>query len=186
MLADGQIRWQRWSDRAIFDENGSLAEYQSVGRDVTEQKRAEIALVQSERQLADIINFLPDATLVIDRQGKVIAWNKAIEEMTGIPAAEMVGKGDYEYAIPFYGVRRPILIDLIFESEDTIARQYYKIIHKKGALLIAETDLPRLKGRRAVLWGKASPLYDVTGKIIGAIESIRDVTERREMEDAIK
>ena len=55
-------------------------------------------------------NFLPDATLVIDRQGKVIAWNKAIEEMTGIPVAETVGKGDYEYAIPFYGVRRPILI----------------------------------------------------------------------------
>jgi PAS domain S-box-containing protein len=186
MLADGQIRWQRWSDRALFDENGSIIEYQSVGRDVTEQKHAEIALVQSERQLADIINFLPDATLVIDLQGKVIAWNKAIEEMTGIPAAEMVGKGDYEYAIPFYGVRRPILIDLIFESEDTIARQYYKIIHKKGALLIAETDLPRLKGRRAVLWGKASPLYDVTGKIMGAVESIRDVTERREMEDAIK
>jgi len=186
ILADGQVRWQHWSDRAIFDENGSLAEYQSVGRDVTEQKRAEIALLQSEQQLADIINFLPDATLVIDRQGIVIAWNRAIEEMTGIPAAEMVGKGDYEYALPFYGQRRPILIDLIFESEDAIARRYYGIIHKKGALLIAETDLPHLKGRRAVLWGKASPLYDVTGKIIGAIESIRDVTERREMEDAIK
>ncbi|MGA2912500.1 MAG: PAS domain S-box protein [Methanoregula sp.] len=184
ILDDGQIRWQRWSDRAIFDEGGFLTEYQSVGRDVTEQKRAEIALLQSERQLADIINFLPDATLVIDRQGRVIAWNKAIEEMTGIPAAEMVGKGNYEYAIPFYGVRRPILIDLIFESDETITRQYYGIIHKKGALLIAETDLPRLKGRRAVLWGKASPLYDVRGTIIGAIESIRDVTERRDMEDA--
>jgi len=186
VLPDGRIRWQRWSDRAIFGENGTLTEYQSVGRDVTEQKRAEIALIQSERQLADIINFLPDATLVIDRQGKVIAWNRAIEEMTGILAADMVGKGDYEYAIPFYGVRRPILIDLIFESEDTIARQYYGILHQKGALLIAETDLPQLKGKRAVLWGKASPLYDVTGTIIGAIESIRDVTGRREMEDAIK
>ena len=186
ILADGQVRWQRWSDRAIFDENGSLTEYQSVGRDVTGQKHAEIALLQSERQLAGIINFLPDATLVIDRQGVVIAWNRAIEEMTGIPAADMLGKGNYEYAIPFYGARRPILIDLIFESEDTIARQYYGIIHKKGALLIAETDLPLLKGRRAVLWGKASPLYDVKGTIIGAIESIRDVTERREMEDAIR
>ncbi|MDD1699758.1 MAG: PAS domain S-box protein [Methanoregula sp.] len=186
ILADGEIRWQRWSDRAIFDEDGTLTEYQSVGRDVTEQKRAELALIQSERQLADIINFLPDATLVIDHQGRVIAWNRAIEDMTGIPAADMVGKGDYEYAIPFYGVRRPVLIDMIFDSEDTIARQYYGIIHKKGALLIAETDLPRLKGRRAVLWGIASPLYDDKGTIIGAIESIRDVTGRREMEDAIR
>ncbi|MFY9799973.1 MAG: PAS domain S-box protein, partial [Methanoregula sp.] len=185
-LPDGQIGWQRWSDRAIFDENGTLTGYQSVGRDFTEQKRAEIALVQSERRLTGIINFLPDATLVIDRQGKVIAWNKAIEEMTGIPAAEMVGKGDDEYAIPFYGIRRPILIDRIFESDDTIARQYYGIIHQRGALLIAETDLPHLKGRRAVLWAKAAPLYDADGKIIGAVESIRDVTERREMEEAFR
>ena len=54
-----------------------------------------------ERWLRDIINFLPDATLVIDQKGQVIAWNKAIEEMTGIKAGEMIGKGDYEYAIPF-------------------------------------------------------------------------------------
>jgi len=155
-------------------------------RDITERKRAELALVQSERQLADIINFLPDATFVIDRRGRVIAWNKAIEEMTGIPAADMVGKNNHEYAIPFYGIRRPILIDLIFESDDTISRQYSGIIHKNGKLLIAETEIPRLKGRRAVLWGKASPLYDVSGTIIGAIESIRDVTEWREMEDAIR
>ncbi|HUW85372.1 MAG TPA: PAS domain S-box protein, partial [Methanoregula sp.] len=186
ILADGGIRWQRWSDRAIFDEDGSLTEYQSVGRDVTGQKHAELALVQSERQLADIINFLPDATFVIDRQGRVIAWNRAIEEMTGIPAADMVGKNNHEYAIPFYGIRRPILIDLIFESDDTISRQYSGIIHKNGKLLIAETEIPRLKGRRAVLWGKASPLYGFRGKIIGAIESIRDITERREMEDAIR
>jgi PAS domain S-box-containing protein len=187
IIADGgEVRWQRWSDRAIFDENGSITEYQSVGSDVTEQKVAEIALVQSEQQLTDIINFLPDATLVIDRQGRILAWNRAIEEMTGIPAADMVGKNNYEYALPFYGVRRPVLIDLIFESDDTIARQYYGIIHKKGTLLIAETALPHLKGRRAVLWGKASPLYDVTGRIIGAIESIRDVTERQTMEDAIR
>jgi PAS domain S-box-containing protein len=186
ILTDGQVRWLRWSDRAFFDESGSLTGYQSVGRDFTEQKHAEIALLQSQRQLADIINFLPDATFVIDRQGRVIAWNRAIEELTGVPAADMVGRGDYEYALPLYGTRRPVLIDLIFESDDTIAQQYYGIIHKKGELLIAETDLVHLKGRRVVVWGKASPLYDVTGKVIGAVESIRDVTEQREMMDALK
>ncbi len=58
---------------------------------------------ETQRRMADIIDFLPDATLVIDRQGKVIAWNRAMEEMTGITAGEMLGKGDYEYALPFYG-----------------------------------------------------------------------------------
>jgi PAS domain S-box-containing protein len=186
IMPDGEVRWHRWSDQAIFDEHGSLIEYQSVGLDITEQKLAESALLESERQQAEIIDFLPDATLVIDRQGKVIAWNRAIEEMTGVPAGDMLGKDDYEYALPFYGSRRPILIDLIFESDETIAKEYYGIIHRKGSLLIAETSLPRPRGKQAVLWGKASPLYDEQGTIIGAIESIRDVTERRDMEDAIR
>ena len=51
---------------------------------------------------------------MIDGEGHVIAWNRAIEEMTGITAEEMLGKGDYEYAIPFYGERRPFLVDLVF------------------------------------------------------------------------
>ena len=65
-------------------------------RDITERKRAEEALRESERRLADIIDFLPDATLVIDRNGKVIAWNRAIEAMTGVKAEEMLGKGNRE------------------------------------------------------------------------------------------
>src|SRR5665647_463574 len=113
---------------------------------------SETAVRESERHLTDIINFLPDATMVIDADRKVISWNKAIEEMTGVMAKDMLGRGNYEYSIPFYGERRPILIDLVFENDDTIARKYYGIIHKKGTLLIGETDLPHLKGRRAVLW----------------------------------
>jgi PAS domain S-box-containing protein len=147
---------------------------------------SESSIKESEGRLIDIINFLPDATLVIDAGGKVISWNKAMEEMTGIPAKDMLGMGDHEYSIPFYGERRPILIDLIFESEDIIARQYHGIIHKKGTLLIGETDLPLLKGRRAVLWGKASPLYDGTGKVIGAIETVRDITDRKLVENALQ
>jgi PAS domain S-box-containing protein len=44
ILADGSVRWQRWSDLALFDDNGTIVEYQSVGQDITEQKRAEDAL----------------------------------------------------------------------------------------------------------------------------------------------
>ena len=68
--------------------------------------------------LADIIEFLPDATFVINNEGTVIAWNRAIEEMTGISKNEMIGKGDFEYSLPFFGSRRPLLIDLLFASEE--------------------------------------------------------------------
>ena len=72
-------------------------------RQAVDKKQAERDLHESEKRLTDIINFLPDATFAIDHEGTVIAWNRAIEELTGIPAAEMLGKGDHEYAIPFYG-----------------------------------------------------------------------------------
>jgi len=150
-----------------------------------ERHQAQSALKDSEQRLSDIINFLPDATFVIDRSGHVIAWNRAIEEMTKVPAEEILGKGDYEYAIPFYGERRPILIDLIYESDKVIANNYAHIIHDKN-FLIADTTLPRPKGKSITLMGKASPLYNRHGEIVGAIESIRDITEMKNTEDKLR
>ena len=93
-----------------------FAELRNMIEQAVSRKRAELALQRSEQRLSDIINFLPDATFAIDREGRVIAWNYSIEEMTGVAAREILGKGNYEYSIPFYSERRPILIDLIFES----------------------------------------------------------------------
>ena len=56
---------------------------------------------RGSRFLSDVIDFLPDATFAIDNQGKVLTWNRAMEKMTGASAADMVGKGNYEYALPF-------------------------------------------------------------------------------------
>jgi PAS domain S-box-containing protein len=147
-------------------------------RQAVQQRRAVASIRDHERREADIINFLPDATFAIDRSGHIIAWNRAIEEMTGVPAAEMLGKGDFEYAIPFYGKRQPILIDLINESDEVIARNYDQIVHEKDNL-IAETSLPRPRGHAVTLMGKASPLYNRRGEIVGAIESIRDITDMK-------
>jgi len=153
--------------------------------DVTELKWAEEALKESEQRLHDIINFLPDATYAIDREGKVIAWNRAIEEMTGVKAVDMLGKGDYEYAIPFYGMRRPQLINLVFLSGKDIEEKY-AFVKKEGDVLIAEADVPVGGGTPRTLWGIARPLYDSKGNIVGAIESIRDVSERKQMEETVK
>lgn len=67
----------------------------------------------AHQQLLDIIEFFPDAILVIDGNKRVIAWNRELEEMTGIKKKDILGKGEYSYSVPFYGTRRPILIDLI-------------------------------------------------------------------------
>ena len=149
--------------------------------DITGRKRDENALRESERRLADIINFLPDATLVIDKEGKVISWNRAIEAMTGIRADEILGKGDYEYALPFYGERRPILIDLVLKSREEIETRYEYITRSDG-ILVGESYMPNPKGGEVYLLGSAAALYDSEGNIAGAIESIRDITEHKNTE----
>lgn len=153
------------------------------GRDITEQKRAERLLREqsSARRLIDIVNFLPDATFVIDQHGKVIAWNRAIEALTGVPAKDMLGQGDYAYAEPFYGLRRPMLIDLVLKPREDIEKLYAHIEHKDGVWL-ADNLVPAVRGRSLYLSATATPLYDTKGQITGAIESIRDNTERRQME----
>lgn len=162
----------------LYDSDGVVVGAIESIRDITIRKKAEDALKDSEQRLNDIIDFLPDATFAIDRSGTVIMWNRPIEEMTGVSAADMLGKGNYEYAIPFYGSRRKILIDLIYETDEIIATNYAHILHEKDTL-IAETTLPRPKGEKKILMGKASPLYNRQGEVVGAIEAIRDITGLR-------
>lgn len=179
----GAILWGKAS--RLYDSHGRLVGAIESVRDVTESKMAEQAYRESEQRLADIFDFLPDPTLVIDKEGKVLAWNRAIEEMTGVPAADMLGKGDYEYAIPFYGVRQPILIDLVFANNPEVEKAYF-FIQRDNEAIVAETPTPCVKGQRRFLWGKATPLYNSRGEVVGAIESIRDVTQRREYEEALQ
>jgi len=181
---NGGIRWILETVAPItYEGEGAIL---GNSMDITDHKLAEKALIESERRLADIIEFLPDATLAIDREGTVIAWNRAIEEMTGIPAKDMTGKGNYEYALPFYGARRPIMVDLILKPDKKMERSYSAILKREKDLLIVETWVPALKGEKAFLWGKAGPLYDSNGRIIGAIQTIRDITDRKLSEEALR
>lgn len=152
---------------------------------IQERKRAEEEALESHKRLADILSFLPDATFAIDHEGRVIAWNRAIAEMTGVSADEILGKGDYAYSIPFYGERRPILIDLVQEDDAEILKKY-NYVKRDGDKITSETYIPTLfGGRGAYLWGTASPLFDSTGTRVGAIEVIRDITKRKEDEELL-
>lgn len=154
--------------------------------EVVERKQAEYALKDSERRLADIINFLPDPTFVINRAGKVIAWNRAIESLTGLRAENILGKDNYEYALPFYGERRPVLIDLVLNPDSEFERRYDNIKRLNSGTIVGEAYMPNLKSGEVYLAASAAALFDSEGRASGAIESMSDITERKAAEEALK
>ena len=157
--------------------------FQGSIRDITLREKAEQAMRDAVRRLNDMIEFLPDATFMVDLDGKIIVWNRAMEAMTGCSKEEMLGKGEYEYAIPFYGERRPLLIDYALRSSEEIEQLGYYEIRRNDDLLWADAFIPRLDhGAAAYLSGTAARLYNAVGEVVGAVESIRDVTQRKQAE----
>ena len=154
--------------------------------DVTRRRQAEEELRAANERLGSIIEYLPDATFVIDADKRVIAWNRATEEMTGVRQEDILGRGDYEYGAAWYGERRPIVVDLIGgEAAEFAAR--YRYLRREGHRVFAEVHAPLVYGGRgADLWVTASPLLDRGGRRVGAIETVRDVTARTAAETALR
>ncbi len=182
---DGTTFYAAFTVHFYYDEQGNFLGTEGIIRDITERKQAEDELQAARRRLADIIEFLPDATFVIDGERKVIAWNSAIEAMTGIRKQDMLGKGNYEYAIPFYNERRLILIDHVFHPDPRLGAPYMAV-KQEAVTLSGEMYAPQTyRGKGAYLWGKAALLYNEAGNVAGAVETIRDITERKQAEEEI-
>lgn len=181
---DGSVRWVL--DRAfpVADQTGQVYRFAGFAEDITIEKQSQEALEAAHHKLMDIIEFLPDATFAIDNAGKVIAWNRAMEELTGVSKESMIGKGDYAYSVPFYGHPQPILIDLVI-ARSSGSVEKYDSMERKGNKLYAEIYMPDFLGRGAHFWGVASPLLDVNGNIAGAIETLRDVSSRKVLESSL-
>ncbi|MDH7603190.1 MAG: EAL domain-containing protein [Armatimonadota bacterium] len=158
---------------------------QRLKHEVDLRKQLEKKNLDSDRMFHDIIDFLPHAVLVIDTEGKVVAWNRAAEELTGVPASAMLGKGDYEYAIPFYGKRRPVLANAVLDP-NLLNQDLYPEVKRRGNTLTAEIFLPTLSPQGKYVAATACPLYDSNGNVVGAIELVKDITEYKLYQEKLK
>ncbi len=155
-------------------------------QDITGRKLVEKKLERANRRLKDIIEFLPDATVVVDKKYRIVAWNRAMEEITRLAKRDILTRDHYEAATPFYGRPGPLIMDLITkESAELEAR--YDYVKRQGNTLYAEVFTPALyNGSGAHMWVTASPLFDDKGEFAGIIQGIRDITERRNAEETLR
>jgi len=130
-----------------------------------------------QKVLSEAFNFFDQPAFVIDREGKVIVWNKGITGLTGVKPADILGKGDWEYSIPFFGYKTPMLSDLIFQDDAAVLEHKYSIIEREKGTITAWIKATPEEGHQTVLWMQSTALYDSKGVFIGIMGKVRDVTE---------
>ncbi|MDD1723837.1 MAG: response regulator, partial [Methanospirillum sp.] len=137
---------------------------------------------ESERLIYSVFHYLPDPAYAINNEGRVMAWNHGMEELTGIHEDYIVGKTGYAGIIPFYPPSIHVVADILLHS-GVIPLDTWAILEEREGMILAEITSgdPIIPVTFRV---KAAHLYDRDGKIIGAIESVRDVTiEKRKQSD---
>jgi PAS domain S-box-containing protein len=179
-----------WPESGIKEVNHLINNFREMANTLSDQFAATRKIAEdmreSRQQLVDIIDFIPDATFVVNNDKRVIIWNSAMEKMSGISKAEMIGQGDYAYTIPFYGDRRQNLLDLLDENNEDLAARYQDVV-RGNSTLSAEAFCPALYGGKgAYIWASVAPLFNMQGVRVGAIESIRDTTDRWQAQEALK
>ncbi|MCP4746501.1 MAG: PAS domain S-box protein [Desulfobacteraceae bacterium] len=186
-IKDAKGNWHWFRDRSIsiFEKAGEFI-IEALASDITQRVKVEKALADSQRQLTDIIEFLPFPTWAIDNESRLIAWNRAVERLTGVEKKAILGKGDYAYAVPFYGEARPILIDLILKRDEQWEKKYISIEEEEDIPMLSVSFHPLLGEQGRYLAGAATKLYDAQGNIVGAIETVRDITDQRKAEEKLK
>ena len=183
---NGDERYLTLSLRTLTDRTGKPYAIFGIGIDNTEQRLAEKEVQRTHRQLTNIIDFLPDGTGVIDKDGIVIAWNQAMEKITGVPKEEILEKGNHAYSVPFYGDRRPTLVDYVLQEKNINPEEYPNII-QSGNQLTGEIYLAAVNnGKGGCFLATAAPLYDDEGNLAGGIESLRDISGLKATEEALR
>ncbi len=188
----GEVCWVEDLTLVRRDENGEIVYFQGILLDSTARKQSELnlretflALQESEERLRQYIDFLPDPTLAVDPNGKVTIWNRALEEFSGVRREEILGKDYHVYSPLFYRQAHPMLVDLALEADHKKLKQFYPGVKIEGNVLIGEVEMPDFRGGITV-WAKAAPLRDAQGQLTGALEVIRDITERVKAEKELR
>jgi diguanylate cyclase (GGDEF)-like protein/PAS domain S-box-containing protein len=188
ILVGGEIRWAHGRVERVLDAEGNILRYVGTVQDITERRRAELGQDNAKRTLAQIVDGTPIPTFVIDAEHRVTQWNRACENVFKIAAVDMVGTMDPWKA--FYPQQRPVLADLIVNDDQAAlaAMEHYYTGTIGPSPVVpgayeAEGYFPNIRRWLSFL---AAPLHDDNGRIIGAIETLQDITERKTAEIALR
>jgi PAS domain S-box-containing protein len=165
---NGDIRWQRWTNRALFDDQGKTVGYQSIGMDITERKRAEQAVREERDRLEAVTRNLGVGLAVISKDYRTVWANETLRERFG----EVVGQACFEA----YSGRAEICSECgvreVFEAGAG------PVVHEQSGI----------DAGGKTTWSQiiASPMRDEAGEITAAVELVVPITERKQAEERLR
>lgn len=171
ILPNGEVRWQQWSDRAIFDDAGKLMEFQSVGRDVTQQKLMQIDLQEKVNYVQALMDTMPAPVFYRDTKGIYHDCNRAFEELVGLSKEKIIGMTIHDFFDKDFA-------DHYAKRDQEIVRnphiqQYeYAANNSKGEII-------------DVLFSKTAR-FAADGTVDGIVGVIVDISDRKKMERELK
>ena len=167
------------------DEIGTLA--LAFNRMVHEAHRQKGAALAQEAFSENLLQNSSVATFVLDCRHRVIIWNRACEELTGVSASRLLGGAEPWSA--FYPAPRPVLADLVLDPGLGDPSSLYAAstgFHLSADGLHAEGWFPALNGKERFLCFDAAPILDARGEVIAAIQTLGDITERKCAEESLE
>ena len=168
----GVVRWHKWTNRAIFNEQNELKEYQAVGWDITENKRVEEELRESEQVFRKMFEDSMDGMVLTDKTGKYIKVNKALSKIVGYSQEELLTMDTSDITYPGDVNQHSDVAQQVFASESegfSIEKRY---VHKNGDIVWSDTTV--------------FPIRDAEGNFKFMVGRLRDITERKQAEKALQ
>ncbi len=164
--AQGGLRWCQFVNRAFFDADGNLLEVQSVGRDITEKKQAELSLRNESRKYEALLNAASDGVYILDEQGNLVQFSDSFTRLLGYNHEELAGLNIVAWEVGIPGNKLLGTIKNLIGRTTTVETRYHR---KDGTVIDVETNAigSELEGRHY--------LY----------VSSRDITERKMLEQKL-
>jgi signal transduction histidine kinase len=181
-------RWLRFTAALIRGPGGGEEGALETLEDITEKKQAEDSLRDSERMLQSVIQGSPIPTFVIGRDHRVLYWNRSLEELSGIRAHEVQGSTDHWRAFYRSGAR-PCLADLLVDRDFEAIESWYAGKCRKSPLIEESYEVtdffPELGEGGRWLRFTAASIHDSEGRLVGAMETLENITEQKRAEEEL-
>ncbi|MDZ7843456.1 MAG: PAS domain S-box protein [Anaerolineales bacterium] len=170
---EGEIEWQEWTDRALFNSDGDITEYQSVGRDITDRVRAQQELQESERQLSTLMSNLPGMAYRCrnNKDWEMLFISGGCEDLTGYLQQDLIAGKGKNYA----DLIHPQDLDLVWEKVQAALEEdrSFEITYR----------IQTAGGREKWVWERGiGTRRDQAGNYLEIEGFISDITERRQAE----